>query len=218
MQFDDLPDEDVVAKAQAGCNQAVETIVCRYKPVVESRARAFFFPGADRDDVIQEGMLGLLAAIREFRRGKGSFAAFARLCCTRCIISAVKASNRCKHLPLNTYVSLAGDADESEVPLLDMLADESTTDPEEEAIARAESEDFRRTSLRLLNDYELATLYDYARGVTQAESAVRYGRSKKSIDNAIWRAKCKIRKHSECIDGVWIAPACDGSKMFGGPR
>src|SRR4030042_6181040 len=136
-------DEEVVRYAKSGSERATEHLLSKYRNIVEGKARSYFLVGADHDDIIQEGMIGLFKAIRDFRNDKLlPFRAFAELCISRQIFTAIKAATRQKHIPLNQYVSLytnVFDAD-SDRTLLDTLAQSDTSDPEEVAIPHQSSD------------------------------------------------------------------------------
>ena len=139
--FNSMEDEDVVEEAKTGNRQALEYLINRYKNIVRAKARRYFLIGADREDIIQEGMIGLYKAIRDYNKDKlTSFKAFAELCITRQIITAIKTATRQKHIPLNSYVSLNKPIydDESDRTLLDVLSGVKVTDPEELIISREE--------------------------------------------------------------------------------
>src|SRR5690554_3779834 len=139
--YDTMPDEQIVEDARAGDEQALEYLIYKYKNFVRAKARSYFLIGADREDIIQEGMIGLYKAIRDFRQDKlSSFRAFAELCITRQIITAIKTATRQKHIPLNSYVSLNKPIydDESERTLLDVLSGTRISNPEELVISQEE--------------------------------------------------------------------------------
>ena len=141
-RFKGLTDEEIAGIAQEGHDsQAAEYLVNKYRNFVKAKARSYFLVGADRDDIIQEGMIGLYKATRDFRGDKlSSFRAFAELCITRQIITAIKTATRQKHIPLNSYVSLNKPIyeEESDRTLQDILAGIRVTDPEELVISREE--------------------------------------------------------------------------------
>ena len=137
-------DEDIVSEAKEGNSIALEFMILKYKNFVKAKARSYFLIGADREDIIQEGMIGLYKAIRDFRGDKlSSFRAFAELCITRQIITAIKTATRQKHIPLNSYVSLNKPIydEDSDRTLLDVLSGTKITDPEELMINREEYND-----------------------------------------------------------------------------
>ena len=202
IDYDLLPEAEVVDRAREDDGDALEYLLNKYKGMVRLRARAYYLIGADREDLIQEGMIGLYRAICDFDQDKQvSFKSFADICVTRQLITAIKAATRQKHRPLNSYVSLnkaAYDEDESERTLLDTVAgDETTQNPEDIMIDR---EDFSETEARiqkLLSDFEHQVLELYIAGKSYQEIAVLLERSPKSIDNALQRTKAKLEKNLE---------------------
>ncbi|HAN87683.1 MAG TPA: RNA polymerase sporulation sigma factor SigH, partial [Firmicutes bacterium] len=141
LHYDELADEEIVDIAKQGDSDAEEYLIHKYKNFVRAKARSYFLIGADREDIIQEGMIGLYKAIRDFKPDKlASFRAFAELCITRQIITAIKTATRQKHIPLNSYVSLNKPIydEESDRTLLDVLSGNKITDPEELVISREE--------------------------------------------------------------------------------
>lgn len=190
-----LADEEVAGLAQNGDEQAVEYILEKYKALVKARVRAYFLMGADKEDLLQEGMIGLFKAIRDFSKDKqASFAGFADLCATRQIVTAIKTATRQKHMPLNNYVSLNKPAytDESERTLLDSVSQAVVSDPEQIVI---NEEEYNHTSMKILSslsDFEKEVLELYLQGKSYNEIAQRQARSAKSIDNALQRIKKKV--------------------------
>ena len=139
IEFKDKPDEEVVLEAQKGNNRAQEYLIAKYENFVKSKAKSYFLIGADKEDIYQEGMIGFYKAIRDFKPDKfTSFKAFAEICVTRQIITAIKTATRQKHIPLNTYVSLNKPIyeDESDRTLIDVLSSIAISDPEELIISQ----------------------------------------------------------------------------------
>lgn len=190
-----LTDEQLAVMAQNGDVGAIEYILNKYKGLVKARAHAYFLIGADREDIIQEGMIGLYKAIRDFREDKqSSFSAFADLCATRQIVTAIKTATRLKHIPLNNYVSLNKPVyeDESEKTLIDFVAETIVSDPEEIVI---NAEDYKHTSgeiFKSLSKFEKNVLGLYLDGKSYQEISVILDRTPKSIDNALQRIKRKL--------------------------
>lgn len=198
--FEDLNDEEVVAFAREGDAVALEYLIHKYKNFVRAKARSYFLIGADREDIIQEGMIGLYKAIRDFRADKlASFRAFAELCITRQIITAIKTATRQKHIPLNSYVSLNKPLydDESDRTLEDVLAGNKVTDPEELVISREEFLDIESKMSEFLSDLEWSVLMLYLEGKSYQEIAEQLSRHVKSIDNALQRVKRKLERYLE---------------------
>lgn len=193
-------DEDIVALAKGGDDLAQEFLIVKYKNFVRSKARSYFLIGADREDIIQEGMIGLYKAIRDFRGDKlSSFRAFADLCITRQIITAIKTATRQKHIPLNSYVSLNKPIydEESDRTLLDVISGIRITDPEELIISQEEIDDIELKMGEILSSLEWRVLMYYLEGKSYQEIALDLNRHVKSIDNALQRVKRKLEKYLE---------------------
>jgi len=198
--YDSMMDEDIVEFAREGSTEALEYLINKYKNFVRAKARSYFLIGADRDDITQEGMIGLYKAIRDFRADKlSSFRAFAELCITRQIITAIKTATRQKHIPLNSYVSLNKPIydDESDRTLLDVISGSKVTDPEELIISREEFGDIEGKMEEILSDLEWKVLMSYLDGKSYHEIAVELHRHVKSIDNALQRVKRKLERYLE---------------------
>jgi RNA polymerase sporulation-specific sigma factor len=196
--YSKLEDEKVVEAAGAGDKTAEEYLIHKYKNFVRARARSYFLIGADKEDIIQEGMIGLFKAIRDFKPDKqSSFRAFAELCITRQIITAVKTATRQKHIPLNSYVSLNKPIydEESDRTLLDVITGSRITDPEELIISREEFSDIEGKMGEMLSPLEWQVLMDYLDGNSYQEIAANLQRHVKSIDNALQRVKRKLERY-----------------------
>jgi RNA polymerase sporulation-specific sigma factor len=196
--FAGIEDERLVELAGLGDKRAEEYLVCKYKNFVRARARSYFLIGADKEDIVQEGMIGLFKAIRDFRGDKqSSFRAFAELCITRQIITAVKTATRQKHIPLNSYVSLNKPIydEESDRTLLDVISGSRISDPEELIINREEFDDMEGKMGEILSPLEWQVLIAYLDGKTYQEIAVILRRHVKSIDNALQRVKRKLERY-----------------------
>jgi len=195
-----LIDEDVVEYAREGDDIALEYLINKYKNFVRAKARSYFLIGADREDIIQEGMIGLYKAIRDFRMDKlSSFRAFAELCITRQIITAIKTATRQKHIPLNSYVSLNKPIydEDSDRTLLDVISGTRITDPEELIISREEFDDIEEKMGEILSSLEWKVLMSYLEGKSYQEIAEDLKRHVKSIDNALQRVKRKLERYLE---------------------
>ena len=193
--FASISDEEIVALAQRGDAAALEYILEKYKGLVKARARAYFLIGADREDIIQEGMIGLYKAIRDYNSDKLSgFAAFADLCATRQIVTAIKTATRQKHIPLNTYVSLNKPVfdEESERTLFDIVSERDISDPEQIIIDEEAYIQMRGKIGKSLSDYEWKVLSAYLQGRSYQEIAHQLQKPVKSIDNALQRIKRKL--------------------------
>ncbi|HEY3315097.1 MAG TPA: RNA polymerase sporulation sigma factor SigH [Bacillota bacterium] len=196
--YDTMVDEEIVEYARDGNDGALEFLINKYKNFVRAKARSYFLIGADREDIIQEGMIGLYKAIRDFRSDKlSSFRAFAELCITRQIITAIKTATRQKHIPLNSYVSLNKPIydEDSDRTLLDVLSGSKITDPEELIISREEFGDIEEKMGEILSDLEWKVLMSYLDGKSYQEIAVDLKRHVKSIDNALQRVKRKLERY-----------------------
>lgn len=197
-EFDSMEDEDIVAEAQQDNYKALEYIINKYKSFVKSKARSYFLIGADREDIIQEGMIGLYKAIRDFKGDKlSSFRAFAELCITRQIITAIKTATRQKHIPLNSYVSLNKPLydEESDRTLMDIIAEGKVSDPEELVISHEEFSNIECKMGEILSGLEWEVLTSYLQGKSYQEIAATLDRHVKSIDNALQRVKRKLEKY-----------------------
>jgi RNA polymerase sporulation-specific sigma factor len=201
--YDSMLDEEIVLSAREGNTTSLEYIINKYKNFVRAKARSYFLIGADKEDIVQEGMIGLYKAIRDFRNDKlSSFRAFAELCITRQIITAIKTATRQKHIPLNSYVSLNKPIydEESDRTLLDILTATKITDPEELIISREELVSIESKIGEILSDLELEVLMSYLQGKSYQEIACDLHRHVKSIDNALQRVKRKLEKYLEIKD------------------
>jgi RNA polymerase sporulation-specific sigma factor len=198
--YAEIPDEETVELAQRGEQFAVEFLVDKYKNFVRAKARSYFLIGADREDIIQEGMIGLFKAIRDYRVDKlTSFRAFAELCITRQIITAIKTATRQKHIPLNSYVSLNKPIydEESDRTLMDIITTTGITNPEEIIISREEFVFIEKKMGEILSSLEWKVLMSYLEGKSYQEISLDLKRHVKSIDNALQRVKRKLEKYLE---------------------
>ena len=199
--FAKMTDEDIVLEAQEHDNVlAQEYLLHKYRNFVRAKARSYFLIGAEREDIIQEGMIGLYKAIRDFKNDKqASFRAFAELCVTRQIITAIKTATRLKHIPLNSYVSLNKPIyeEDSDRTLLDVISGVKVANPEDMVISREEFSDIEDKMNDILSDLEWKVLMSYLDGKSYQEIAADLGRHIKSIDNALQRVKRKLEK---CIN------------------
>ncbi len=193
-----LTDEEIVLLAQQGQADASEYLVMKYADTIEMRKHGYFLPGGDDDDLRQEARIGLLKAIRDYHPGhNAAFKTFANLCITRQILTSVKNANRRKHGVLSTAESLDAPAygDETARTLWETVADTRSENPESAYLRRALLDSVSRRMPQLLSHLELQVLLAYVRGETYQEIARRLGRSPKSIDNAIQRAKQKLSRY-----------------------
>ncbi len=201
-QFLSMPDEEVVVLAQNGDGQALAYLLNKYKNFVRSKARSYFLIGADHEDIVQEGMIGLYKAIRDFQSSRlASFRSFAELCVKRQIITAIKAATRQKHVPLNSYVSLNKPLydEESDRTLLDVI-EGRVTNPEDLYISQEDLSRIQTQISEVLSDLERQVLEAFMDGKSYQEIAELLGRHVKSIDNALQRVKRKLFKFREESD------------------
>lgn len=202
--FEIMQDEEVVNIARAGAVLAQEYLINKYRSFVRAKARSYFLIGADREDIIQEGMIGLYKAIRDFRSDKlASFKAFAELCITRQIITAIKTATRQKHIPLNSYVSLNRPIydEDSDRTLLDIMPGTQVLDPEELIISSEEVGSMENKITEILSDLEWQVLNSYLDGQSYQEIARALRRHVKSIDNALQRVKRKLERYLDSKNG-----------------
>ncbi|WP_052455631.1 RNA polymerase sporulation sigma factor SigH [Bhargavaea cecembensis] len=196
--LDSFSDETLVEMVHSGRTDALDFLIRKYQYFVRMKARSYFLVGADREDIIQEGMIGLYKAIRDFRGDKlSSFRAFAELCITRQIITAIKTATRQKHIPLNSSVSLDKPIydEESERTLLDMLTGPEEDDPADLMVHREEFARLEQEMNEVLSVLERQVLALYLEGRSYQEISVALGRQVKSIDNALQRIKRKLEQH-----------------------
>ena len=199
-RFESMTDEEVVACAQEADGTALEYLLNKYKNFVRSKARSYFLIGADHEDIVQEGMIGLYKAIRDFRPDRlASFRAFAELCITRQIITAIKTATRQKHIPLNSYVSLNKPIydEESDRTLMDVITEDTLSNPESMFIDREDLSVIRGRIGEMLSELEKQVLELYMDGKSYQEISEEMGRHVKSIDNALQRVKRKLTKYLE---------------------
>jgi RNA polymerase sporulation-specific sigma factor len=200
MSIDKLGDNDLLDLVRQGDSHALDVLINRYINFVRAKARTYFLVGADKEDIIQEGMIGLYKAIRDYDGDKlSSFKGFAELCVTRQIITAIKTATRQKHIPLNSYVSLDKPMyeEESDRTLLDIIAGTKETDPQEMLVNQEDYGNMEYKLSELLSDLEKRVLHLYLDGSTYQEISVSLNRHVKSIDNALQRVKRKLEQLME---------------------
>lgn len=203
-RFEDLLDDEIVGLVHNGDTDALDFLITKYRSFVRMKARSYFLIGADREDIIQEGMIGLYKSIRDFRGDKlSSFRAFAELCITRQIITAIKTATRQKHIPLNSYVSLDKPIfdEDSDRTLMDMISGTVNENPEDLMIHREDFSNMEEKMDEILSDLERQVLALYLDGQSYHEISEELNRHVKSIDNALQRVKRKLELHIE-IGGV----------------
>lgn len=196
IEWDKLTDEEIVRIAQQGNRDAEEHLIRKYQKMVFIWTRSYFLQGAEPDDLIQEGMIGLYKAIRDFSVGTSSFWSFAKLCIIRNVISAIKGTTRQKHLPLNSYTSLHRPIKDTEGDrtLLETLTNHRVDDPEVLVINREELQATSTTIQSILSKFENEVFRLYISGFTYREIAEQLNTHTKSVDNALCRIKTKIEK------------------------
>jgi RNA polymerase sporulation-specific sigma factor len=198
--YKNMEDERLVELVHQGDGDALDFLIHKYQNFVRAKARSYFLVGADREDIVQEGMIGLYKAVRDFKGDKlSSFKAFAELCITRQMITAIKTATRQKHIPLNSYVSLDKPIydDESDRTLMDVISGTKATDPEELIVNREKVDDIEVKMAELLSDLERKVLALYLDGRSYQEISEELNRHVKSIDNALQRVKRKLEKYLE---------------------
>lgn len=199
-ELEHLTDEEIVELAKNGNVTALEYLINKYKNFVRAKARTYFLIGADREDIIQEGMIGLYKAIRDYRYDRqASFRAFAEICVTRQMITAIKTATRQKHIPLNSYISLNKPVfdEESERTLGEVVTTEKEGNPEEMFINQENLMDIESTMQRILSPLEQDVVNLYLEGKSYTEIAQKLGRHVKSVDNALQRVKRKLEQYLE---------------------
>lgn len=204
-----MPDADVVARAQRGYEDAAEHLLYKYRNLVRSKVKSYFLVGAEREDLLQVGMIGLWQAIVDYKPAKAtSFPAFAKVCIHRHIITAIKAATRQKQLPLNTSLSLEVPSEDefSDWNMSDILQTDETADPEELVLQREDSEALQGMLQQLLSEFEWRVLAGYQLGKSYREIADELRCKTKSVDNALARIKRKVsRVSTDGIEGLDFA-------------
>ena len=199
-RFEAMADEEIVLLAQDADGEALEYLLNKYKNFVRTKARSYFLIGADHEDIVQEGMIGLYKAIRDYRTDKQtSFRGFAELCVTRQIITAIKTATRQKHIPLNSYISLTRPMyeEDSDRTLLDVIIEDAPSNPEDMLIDREDLMIIEGRIGEMLSDMEKQVLVRYMEGKSYQEISGELGRHVKSIDNALQRIKRKLSRYLE---------------------
>lgn len=196
-KFNKYSDEEIIDIIRTGNEDAQEYLIDKYKNLVKVKSRSYFILGADREDIIQEGMIGLYKAIRDFKPEKqANFYSFAELCIVRQIITAIKSANRQKHIPLNSYLSLNKTVydENDECTYLEMLTDNINSNPEALVISNENKIDIENKIYDALSKLEQQVLNLYLNGKSYNEIAKVVERDEKSIDNALQRVKKKVEK------------------------
>ena len=199
-EMDMCSDEKLVELVHNGNSEALDFVIHKYRNFVRAKARSYFLIGADKEDIVQEGMIGLYKAVRDYKGDKlSTFRAFAELCITRQIITAIKTATRQKHIPLNSYVSLDKPIydEESDRTLMDVLTGTKVSDPQELIINREQFSNIEGKVNELLSDLERQVLALYLDGRSYQEISEELNRHVKSIDNALQRVKRKLERYLE---------------------
>ncbi len=197
LQNNQIADEQLLLQIKSGDGVALEQLINKYKNFVRAKAKTYFLVGADKEDIVQEGMIGLFKAIRDFKDDKlVSFKSFAEICVTRQIITAIKTATRQKHMPLNSYVSLNKPVfeDDGERTLMETINHDTISDPEMLFISKEELNRIEGKINEILSPLELEVLHFYLQGKSYQQIAVVLNKEVKSIDNALQRVKKKIEK------------------------
>lgn len=198
-KYDRMTDEQLLCDYKNGNQEIMDYLMVKYKFMVRKKARAMYLLGGENEDLIQEGMIGLIKAVRDFDvTQKTSFSSFAELCVSRQMYSAIEASNRKKHLPLNSYVSLYEDSEQvgegRSLPLIDTIESSKENDPEVLYFGKEYTEAFAEQLKELLSPLENHVLYLHLMGTDYRTIAELLGKSPKSVDNALQRIKTKAQK------------------------
>ena len=197
-----MEDEDVLGYVRTGCKRGMEHLIEKYKPLVRAKARSYFLVGADREDIVQEGMIGLFKAVRDYKNDKSiPFKVFAEMCITRQIITAVKTATRQKHIPLNSYVSFNKKIfdEDSDKFLIEVIQEISVANPEELFISKEEYAVIESRMMELLSPFEKEVLSKYLGGIAYQDIAKQLNKPVKSVDNALQRLKKKIEKSIQSV-------------------
>lgn len=198
MDLKQCSDEELIVRYRDGDTDAMDFIFERYKHLVRKKAKAMFFAGGDNDDLIQEGMIGLYKAIRDYNTDReASFATFASMCINRQMITAVAASNRKKNMPLNTYVSYdmpAGGDEDSDMRLVDILQSQTELNPEKLLIDKEHNRDLKSRLKEVLSTFEQQVLTYYLEGMDYTAIAKKMQKPPKSVDNALQRIRSKAAR------------------------
>jgi len=205
----DLSDEVLVRQFHEGDVDSLDLLLERYRRFAGAKARGYFLAGGDNDDLQQEAMIGLFKAIRDFRHGQSSFRAFAELCVTRQIMTAIKGACRQKHQPLNRYVSLWGlrVIDDPSERLVEELFDQRVPDPADEVVSLEGQAAMRAALATMLSSLEVDVLRLHLDGCSYQEISDRLGRHTKAVDNALQRIKRKLEAHLAPATVVQSVPA-----------
>ncbi|MBQ4058782.1 MAG: RNA polymerase sporulation sigma factor SigH [Lachnospiraceae bacterium] len=195
MNYTTLQDEEVISLIHNGQSDATEYLLKKYAPLVKKSIRTLYLIGADTEDLSQEGMIGLFKAIQSYQNdNNASFYTFAKICIDRQIYSAIKASNRKKHTPLNSYISFYSKMNEDEIELIDNLEAGNDSNPEQIILDRENTTNIEDILEEHLSKMEKQVLSLYLQGKSYADIGIELGKTSKSIDNAIQRIRDKVKK------------------------
>ena len=199
-KFDGMTDEQIVLEVQKGDKQAISYLMNKYKELVNIKVSKYFMVGAERDDIVQEGLIGLFKAIKMFKEDKNnSFKSFANMCIERQLITAIKSSTRQKHMPLNSYLSLNASAydneEENGIELINTLDNKMVEDPLETVMKKEYYEQIESSIEKSLSTFEKQVLDGYVKGYSYVTIAKRLDSPVKSVDNAIQRIRKKAIKN-----------------------
>lgn len=196
--YEKLTDEQLIQNLRDGDVAVIDYIMEKYKDFVRKKVRVMYLLGGENDDLIQEGMIGLFKAVQDYDEKKGmSFSSFANLCVSRQLSTAIEASQRKKHLPLNSYISLYGGGESEEEnsgALIDTIQDDNGENPEEIILSREAAENFRAELNEALSSFEQKVLYLHLMGTGYVKIAELLNKSPKAVDNAIQRIRGKAKK------------------------
>ncbi len=199
-KFDEMTDEQIVLEVQKGDKQALSYLMNKYKELVNIKVSKYFMVGAERDDIVQEGLIGLFKAIKMFKKDKNnSFKSFANMCIERQLITAIKSSTRQKHMPLNSYLSLNASAydneEENGIELINTLDNKTVEDPLETVMKKEYYEQIESSMEKSLSNFEKQVLDGYVKGYSYVTIAKQLDSPVKSVDNAIQRIRKKAIKN-----------------------
>ena len=196
--YTELSDEELVTRAKRGDQDAEEYLIRKYKDEVRGKAHIYFIMGADGEDIVQEGMIGIFKAIRSYNEEKhASFRTFAEICINRQILTAIKTATRQKHAPLNNSLSFSAPLtdEESDKTIEDTLRSDKTADPEALYILKEDIHYIERNSAEIFSDMELRVWNEYLKGKSHSEIARIIGKTPKAVGNAIQRTKRKLEEY-----------------------
>ena len=199
-QFENLTDEQVILEIQKGDKQALSYLMNKYKELVNIKVSKYFMVGAEKEDIVQEGLIGLFKAIKTYKKDKNSsFKSFANMCIERQLITAIKSSTRQKHMPLNSYLSLNASAydneEENGIELINTLNNKTVEDPLETVMKKEYYEQIENSMQKSLSTFEKKVLDGYVKGYSYVTIAKQLDAPVKSVDNAIQRIRKKAMKN-----------------------